>query len=395
MLGEVNGLPISNRVKRLIANDNVIFIGDLVQKTEAELLRTPDLGIKALKEVKAALATLDLRLGMWVPAWPPKNIEQALQQLDSARRASKLHQARGGAIFEAADDHFVMMSGGDVNDLTAAVKPLNRQMQSAILSKARAFADLSSRLDNQPAWKGISQAASRIADLLDRAPEEIPDLLGLLYSAALEIGSFVELDERLAEERDSYAAPLDAEVRRPLSDLVRNLAPWLRAFPSVREADDEASRFLVQGAELRPAFDVIEAAGVQTLLGEDDIAVFQQLQVAAERGAFQGAKAGGRAKRSASNLVIGAVAFAGTFLSGAVASDFSTASPLVHKIGQFLVRTEISIEALIADMPHDLRFSISDFISDLPRNPLLPTEPPASRDRSGAVDQRRKRILTK
>lgn len=377
MLGRVADLPISDRVKRLLASDNVIFVGDLIQKTEAEMLRTQDFGVKALSEVKAALAALNLRLGMWVPSWPPANIEEALLQLQVARRASKLRQARGGATFEAAGDQFTMASGGDADDLAAAIRPLNRQMQVAIKDKARTFAELSLRLDNQPGWNGISRSASRLADLLTRPPEDIPDVLGLLYPAALEIGSFVELDERLVKGEASYAEPLDPEVRRPLSDLVRNLAPWLRAFPSVREADDEASRFLIQGAELRPAFDVVEAAGSHTLLRAEDVAVFEELKDAAERGAFQGAKAGGRAKRSASNLVISVVAFAGTFLSGAVASDFSTASPLVHKIGHFLADSEASIGGLIEDMPQDLRYSISEFIAHLPKGPVLPSQAPA------------------
>jgi hypothetical protein len=202
-------------------------------------------------------------------------------------------------------------------------------------------------------------------------------VLGFLYPTAIELGSFVELDQQLALDVRSYAAPLDPEVRRPLSDLVRNLAPWLRSFPSVREADDQASSFLVHGAELKPAFEVVGAAGDCALLTNADLEVFRQLHDAANRGAFQGEKAGGRAKRSASNFVIGAVAFAGTFFSGAVSSDFATTSPLVHKVGQFLVHAEKSIEALVADFPQDLRYSIAEFVGSLPSQvPVMPPQSP-------------------
>jgi hypothetical protein len=374
MLSKVVELPISKRTKRLIANDNIIFVGDLVQKSEVELLRMPDFGRKSLSEVRTALAAIGLRPGMWVVNWPPDDVEKASAQWEISRRVSELRQARGGAIFKPVGDHFAMATEGDEGDLAAALRPMTQQMQSALLQKARGFAGLAARLDNQAGWGGIRHTANMLAELLDRTSAEIPDVLGYLYPAAIELGSFVELDQQLAASVDSYAAPLDPEVRRPLSDLVRTLAPWLRTFPSVREADDEASRFLVQAAELKPTFDVVKAAGEHLLLTGADLEVFRQLHGAASRGAFQGEKAGGRAKRSASNFVIGVVAFAGTFFSGAVSADFATASPLVHKVGQFLVHTEKSIEALVADLPQDLRYSIAEFVKDLPNLPpaLLP-----------------------
>ena len=381
MLGKVADLPISRRTRNLIANDNIIYIGDLVQKTEAELLRMPDFGRKALNEIKVVLAGIYLRLGMDLDDWPPVNIEEATRQLEAARRAANLRQARGGATFEPTGDRFAMSSDGDDDDLAAGQKPMTRQMQEALVQKARSFADVAARLDNQPGWTGIGRAAAHLAELLDRAPEEIPDVLGYLYPATIEMGSFVELDQQLTASTDAYAAPLDPEVRRPLTDLVRNLAPWLRAFPSAREMDDEANRFLVQAATLRPTFDVVRAAGDHALLSEADLEVFRQLRDAAERGAFQGEKAGGRAKRSASNLVIGVVAFAGSIFTGAVASDVATTSPLVHKVGQFLVQQEKTIEALVADLPHDLRFSITDFVRELPNQPAVPPTAPEPADR--------------
>ena len=185
----------------------------------------------------------------------------------------------------------------------------------------------------------------------------------------------MELDQRLASGTASNGDALEPEVRRPLNDLVRNLAPWLRSFPSVREVDEEASRFLIQAAALKPTFEVVRAASEFALLTNADFDVFRQLQDAAYRGSFQGAKAGGRAKRSAANLVIGAVVFLGGFFVNAVASDFASTSPLVHKVGQFLVHSEISIGALIADQPQDLRFSVTEFLKDLPAMPPPPPEP--------------------
>jgi hypothetical protein len=57
-------------------------IGDLVQKTEAEMLRTPNFGRKSLNEIKEVLASMGLRLGMDIPGWPPENIEEMAKKLE-------------------------------------------------------------------------------------------------------------------------------------------------------------------------------------------------------------------------------------------------------------------------------------------------------------------------
>jgi len=375
MLGRVDELPLNNRTKRTMATADIVLVGDLVQKTEAELLRLADFGVKSLDQVKSALEAKQLRLGLILTDWPPTEIGTVSRQFEAAARAAKLRQARGGATFEPVDDHFAMTAQGDENDLSAAMKPMTLQMHTALLEKARRFVDIAARLGNQPGWFGMGQAANTLVDLLDRPTLQLPGILGYLYPVALEIGSFVELDAQLTSGKASYAAPLDPEVGRPLADLVRTLAPWLRSFPSVREADDQAGRFLVQSSTLSPTFEVVEAASAHALLSEADLDVFRLLADAAARGTFQGQKAGGRVKRSASNLVIRAVAFAGMFFSGSVASDVSTTSPLVHKVGQFLVDAEKSIEHALADLPPDLRYSVTDFIKNFPGDSLPPPGP--------------------
>jgi DNA-directed RNA polymerase subunit alpha len=53
-----------------------MYIGDLVQKTEVELLRTPNLGKKSLNEIKEILESNGLTLGMKLENWPPSNLAQ-------------------------------------------------------------------------------------------------------------------------------------------------------------------------------------------------------------------------------------------------------------------------------------------------------------------------------
>jgi RNA polymerase alpha subunit len=71
----VTQLELSVRTDNCLKNDNIVYIGDLVQKSEAEMLRMPNFGLKALNEIKAVLAPMGLHLGMEVPGWPPENIE--------------------------------------------------------------------------------------------------------------------------------------------------------------------------------------------------------------------------------------------------------------------------------------------------------------------------------
>ena len=82
LLRKVEELELSVRSANCLKNDNIIYIGDLVQKTENEMLRTPNFGRKSLNEIKALLKTMELDLGMEVPNWPPDNIEELVKRLD-------------------------------------------------------------------------------------------------------------------------------------------------------------------------------------------------------------------------------------------------------------------------------------------------------------------------
>ena len=72
----------SVRSANCLKNDNIVYIGDLVQKTEAEMLRTPNFGRKSLNEIKEVLAQMGLHLGMEVPGWPPENIEELAKRFE-------------------------------------------------------------------------------------------------------------------------------------------------------------------------------------------------------------------------------------------------------------------------------------------------------------------------
>jgi len=82
LLRKVDELELSVRSANCLKNDNIVYIGDLVQKTEGEMLRTPNFGRKSLNEIKEVLTQMGLALGMQIPNWPPENIEDLAKRLE-------------------------------------------------------------------------------------------------------------------------------------------------------------------------------------------------------------------------------------------------------------------------------------------------------------------------
>jgi len=82
LLKKVDELELSVRSANCLKNDNIVYIGDLIQKTEAEMLRTPNFGRKSLNEIKEVLAQMGLHLGMEVANWPPENIEELAKRYE-------------------------------------------------------------------------------------------------------------------------------------------------------------------------------------------------------------------------------------------------------------------------------------------------------------------------
>ena len=84
LLRKVDELELSVRSMNCLKNDNIIYIGDLVQKSEGEMLRTPNFGRKSLNEIKEVLTGMSLYLGMEIPNWPPDNIAEMSKKLEES-----------------------------------------------------------------------------------------------------------------------------------------------------------------------------------------------------------------------------------------------------------------------------------------------------------------------
>lgn len=74
LLRPVDDLELTVRSANCLKAENLLYIGDLVQRTESELLRTPNLGKKSLTEIKDTLARHGLELGMTIESWPPPGL---------------------------------------------------------------------------------------------------------------------------------------------------------------------------------------------------------------------------------------------------------------------------------------------------------------------------------
>ena len=70
------------RSANCLKNDNIVYIGDLVQRSEPEMLRTPNFGRKSLNEIREVLKVMGLELGMDVDNWPPENIEELVKRIE-------------------------------------------------------------------------------------------------------------------------------------------------------------------------------------------------------------------------------------------------------------------------------------------------------------------------
>jgi len=75
LLRPVDDLELTVRSANCLKAENIYYIGDLVQRTEVELLKTPNLGKKSLSEIKKVLDDNNLKLGMRLENWPPENVD--------------------------------------------------------------------------------------------------------------------------------------------------------------------------------------------------------------------------------------------------------------------------------------------------------------------------------
>src|SRR3546814_6204271 len=132
-------LELSVRSANCLKNDNIIYIGDLVQKTEAEMLRTPNFGRKSLNEIKEVLSSMGLRLGMDIPGWPPENHEEMAKKLEQemlGQNPKPLLQKRRGLKEEIGREHAELKP---LMRISYAVFCLNKKITQHIITRKQSY----------------------------------------------------------------------------------------------------------------------------------------------------------------------------------------------------------------------------------------------------------------
>jgi DNA-directed RNA polymerase subunit alpha len=82
LLRKVDELELSVRSANCLKNENIFYIGDLIQRSENDMLKTPNFGRKSLNELRALLASMDLAFGTTVTGWPPDNLDELSKKLE-------------------------------------------------------------------------------------------------------------------------------------------------------------------------------------------------------------------------------------------------------------------------------------------------------------------------
>jgi DNA-directed RNA polymerase subunit alpha len=82
LLKKVDEMELSVRSANCLKNENIFYIGDLVQRTESDMLKTPNFGRKSLNEIRILLNSMGLSFGMNVPGWPPSDVDDLARRLD-------------------------------------------------------------------------------------------------------------------------------------------------------------------------------------------------------------------------------------------------------------------------------------------------------------------------
>lgn len=279
-----------------------------------------------------------------------------------------------GIRFVQRNEQLAIDPSGDASDEEAAQHPLTQQLHEGVQRRSQDFVPLAIRVNNQPAWQGIGDTAKRFAEAVSAPTIEIPKNIGRVYDAIVELGSYLELDQKLHASADANGHPLEPEIQRALSDLIRSAAPWVRRFPTAQIIDNESGAFLSRPDLYNPSTAAADFAEDAQLISPEDADSLRQLAEAAKRGEFQGQKANNRVVASAKNLALVASALVSLYV-GAISSDFATKSTLVMRAGTFLAAGEQSLLQLFSDAPADIQYALRAMMDDLrkqDKGPFLP-----------------------
>ncbi|MHA7773762.1 hypothetical protein [Roseibium sp. M-1] len=304
-----------------------------------------------------------------------KFVNHAIQKLSNLKEITEQKQFKVGPNWIAGKEQIYADRAGDQRDQDAASNVTTQQLHEIINLKIERFSNKYSNIETEYGWDGFHSCLERLQSALSGPTEELPSKIVYLYDAAVELGSFLDLQHDLIKRKIGNQSPLDPLPAREFADLVKTSAIFIRAFPTALEADEAVAGFLTRPDLFAPAVVVVEAAGRRLLISKDDADWILGLLQACERSGFPSEKAGSRGIHGARNLAVSAATLVAGFLMGAVASDYSTKSPLVQEAGDFLLDAENEITELLAEGQSDIRHALASMIEES-RKRDLPSKGP-------------------
>lgn len=276
-----------------------------------------------------------------------------------ARALAATPQDPLGVRFVARRDQLQIATSASALDSAASQRAEFSALHSQVSRLTESLLLAADNIDQQYGWDGFKSTIQTFHSALDLPSNEVHIHASLLWTQIVEIGSFLEMNSRIIQDRGvTNMAPLDAASQRKLESLIAIAAPWVRLLPSARELDEQTASFRTQNDRFEAASEVFKHADANRLLSGEDIATLSGLVEAARRGDFQGEKAKTRSARSAINLGLAALIAVSGFYGGAVQSHFSERSELAEKVGAFLAAALAPLEEVLIDATPDVRFAV-------------------------------------
>jgi hypothetical protein len=300
-----------------------------------------------------------------VNSWITRLIEESLNLRDWPTILRMVEQAPLGARFVKGDGILVIDPSGNESDIVAANDVQVLQLHDAVRRRARQFRETAIRMDNKEGWRHFGAAAQLFNDAVDRETTDIPGHICTIYETLVNLGSYLEFDQRIAEfpsPQELDALPEDA--RRELTELIRIAAPWIRRFPTARSLDDEAGAFLTRRELYESSSSIFDIARRSGIISENDAKLLRALIEAARRGEFQGQKAGARSIWSSRNLVTALAMFL-SFEVGLINNKAAEQSAMALRGAKFYLQAETEVLRLFEGMPEDIRHALQKMIDDL------------------------------
>ncbi|MES2444379.1 MAG: hypothetical protein V4574_16245 [Pseudomonadota bacterium] len=362
-------LKLAGFIEAVLNSREINYIGELVTKTPQDMRNMGELSQSQIRAIEASLKSNGLSFGMELPNWAPSEVNLAIERRETARRILALRQSPLGSKFVPSDGVLRIDPSGDQSDAEMANTSMARQLHDEVRKKISNLESIAGNLSNQVGWSGLSEVVSNLNILLSRPSKYVPEVLGSLYGAALELGSYLEMDESVRKGDSLFAEPLDATILRPLKDAVKTLSPWLRLFPSIQELDHELGQFFSSKDLINSSEMAISFADRLNVLAHQDVIALYRLLGAKERGAFSGKKAGSRGILSVRNMVIASASLFATIMIGAVENDIASKSKLIQNIGSFFAHASDPILELMAHLPKDIQLAIEALIDETKNNP--------------------------